>query len=121
MDIPSLAWKMAVPGCSASDRIRLTNAEPAPVSIQHVKMSVDLSASVSSLSQKLLEPCGDSSPSPLECLLHAILDSEQNPTIFISGRRQSASLPAWLPDILSALALPVPLPHVYANTSDFVS
>jgi hypothetical protein len=56
-----------------------------------------------------------------------MIDPAQNTTIFISGHHPSDddnnnNLPKWLPNILSSLSIPIPLPHLETNnTSDLIS
>jgi hypothetical protein len=122
IDVPALAWKVLVPGCNRSDRIRLANANTEALSIEAGKnITLNVSSLISSLPQNLLDPCGDGAPSPLEVLLQTLLDPNQNSTVFISGSHQTKTLPKWLPDILSSLAIPFPLPHIDSNTSDLIS
>ena len=98
LDIPALAWKVLVPGCNPSDRIRLTDIDTGTISVRTGEnITVKISTLISSLPQSLLDPCGDKSPSPLEVLFQALLDPEQNTTVYISGRHQIGSLPKWLP------------------------
>ena len=125
LDIPALEWKVSVPGCTPSERIRLTNANTGPLTIRAGKnIIVDVSSSISSLPQELLDPCLDATPSPLEALFQALMDPKQNTTVFISGSSRGISLPnlpKWLPDILSSLTIPVPVPHLDGNTTDLIS
>jgi hypothetical protein len=122
LDIPGLAWKIHVPGCNPTELIRLGNADTGPLSIRSGQnISVDISSLVSSLPKSVLDPCADGAPSPLEALFQAVIDPKQNTTVFISGGHQTASLPKWLPGILSGLRLPIPIPHVETNTSDLIS
>ena len=122
IDIPVLAWKVLVPGCNPSQRIRLANANTGALSIQAGKnITVNVSSLISSLPQNLLDPCGDGAPSPLEVLFQALLDPNQNTTVFISGGHQTSTFPKWLPEILSSLTIPFPLPHLDSNTSDLIS
>lgn len=122
LDVPALEWKISVPGCTPFDRIRLTNANTGPLSIRAGKpITVDVSSAISSLPQELLDPCRDATPSPLEALFQALLDPKQNITIFISGTSQAISLPKWLPDLLSSLTIPIPVPHLNSNTTDLIS
>ena len=120
--VPSLEWKVLVPGCAPTDSIRLTNAETGPIEIKAGRnITVDVSTTVSSLPAKLLDPCGEG-PSPLEVLFQNVIDPRQNTTVLISGRHQSTpSLPNWIPDILSSLNVSVPVPHLTTNTSDLIS
>lgn len=122
LDIPALEWKISVPGCTLFDRIHMTNANTGPLSIRAGKnITIDVSSAISSLPQELLDPCRDAAPSPLEALFQALLDPKQNTTVFISGTSHSISLPKWLPDILSSLTIPIPIPHLDSNTSDLIS
>lgn len=122
IDIPALAWKVLVPGCNLSDQIRLANVNTEALSIQAGKnVTVNVSSLISSLPQSLLDPCGDGAPSPLEVLFQALLDPNQNTTVFISGGHQTSALPKWLPDILSSLVIPFPLPHLDSKTTDLIS
>ena len=122
IDIPALVWKVLVPGCNPSHRIRLANANTGALSIQSGKnITVNVSSLISSLPANLVDPCGDGAPSPLEVLFQALLDPNQNTTVFISGSHQIGSLPKWLPAILSSVTIPFPLPHVDSNTSDLIS
>jgi hypothetical protein len=122
LEIPGLAWRIHVPGCSPTELIRLGNADTAPLSIRSGQnISVDISSLISSLPDELLDPCANGTPSPLEVLFQAIIDPKQNTTVFISGGHQPAPLPKWLPGLLSGLRLPVPVPHVETNTSDLIS
>ena len=122
LGIPSLAWKVLVPGCSASDRIRLTNAYTGPLSVHAGgNITVNVSSTVSVLPQNFLDPCKDDAPSPLEVLFQALLDPKQNITLFISGANQTSNIPKWILDILSSLTVPIPLPHLGGNTTDLVS
>jgi hypothetical protein len=122
LDVPALQWKVSVPGCAPNDRIRLTDATTSPLSLRKGhNITVNISSSISSLPQNLLDPCSNTSPSPLEILFQALLDSTQNTTVFISGSHQSSSLPKWLPGILSSLVIPFPIPRLDTNTSDLLS
>ena len=122
LDVPALDWKVFVPGCTPSERIRLTNARTGRLSIRDGKnITVEVSSSISSLPQALLDPCRDATPSPLEAFFQAFLDPKQNTTVFISGASHAISLPKWLPDILSSLIVPVPVPHFDTNTTDLIS
>jgi len=120
--IPALDWKVLVPGCSSKDRIRLTDVTTGPLAIRAGEnITVDLSTTISSLPSELTDPCSDETPSPLETLLQAVLDPQQNTTVFISGAQQFIPpFPRWIPDILSSLTIPIPLPHLDANTSDLI-
>ena len=121
VDVPSLAWKVLVPGCATTEAIRLTNADTGPISIRagH-NITVNVSSTISSLPSKLLDHCGDG-PSPLEILFQSLIDPKQNTTVLISGRHQSTSLPNWIPDILSSINISIPVPHLGTNTSDLIS
>jgi hypothetical protein len=122
LDIPALAWKVLVPGCTPANRIRLTDTNTGALSIRPGKnITIDISSTISSLPPVLLDPCTGGTPSPLEVLFQALLDSKQNTNIFISGSHQTSPLPKWLPDILSSLTIPIPLPHLDANTSELIS
>lgn len=122
LDIPSLAWKILVPGCNPSTRIRLTDVNTGALSLRAGKnITVNVSSLLSSLPQSLLDPCKGGTPSPLEVLFQSFLDPNQNATVFISGSHQTSPLPKWLPGILSSLTIPFPLPHLGSNTSDLIS
>ena len=122
LDVPSMAWKVMVPGCNSVDLIRVTDVETGPISLQAgSNVTLVISSLISSLPQELVDPCGDEAPSPLEALFQALLTSMPNASIFISGSHQTSSLPKWLPDILSSLTIPVPLPSVDTNATDLIS
>lgn len=123
IDVPGLAWKVLVPGCNPSERIRLTDANTGAFLIRSGKnITVNVSSLISSLPTKLLDPCKGGTSSPLEVLFQSFINSTQNTTIFISGSHQTAPhLPKWLPAILSSLTIPFPLPHLGTNTSDLIS
>jgi hypothetical protein len=111
-----------LPGCSPSDRIRLADAFTEPLSIRAGEnITVNVSSTVSALPQTVLDPCEDEAPSPLEVLFQALLDPKRNITFFISGGHQTSKLPKWIPDILSSLTVPIPLPHLGGNATDLVS
>src|SRR5271170_3699530 len=94
LDIPALEWKVSVPGCTPSERIRLTNANTGPLSIRAGKnITVDVSSLISSLPQDLLDPCLNATTSPLEALFQALVDPKQNTTVFISGKSHGISIP----------------------------
>jgi hypothetical protein len=122
MDIPSLVLSLVVPGCDPSDRIRVTDAITAPLSIRPGRdIAFNVRSVVSSLPAELLAPCGDDGLSPLEALMQALLDPDQNVTVYIAASREMKSLPEWLTRILSSITIPIPLPRMDSNTSDFVS
>lgn len=124
IDVPGLKWRVIVPGCTPTERIRLTDAETGSLNIRKGEnITVDVHSLVTSLPQKLLVPCADDAPSPLEVLFQSMVDPLQNTTIFISGHHQpfSGNLPKWLPNILSSLSVPIPIPHLETNTSDLIS
>ena len=125
VDVPELKWRVIVPGCTPAERIRLTNAETGSLSIRRGRnITLEVQSLVTSLPQELLDPCADDAPSPLEVLFQSILHPSQNTTIFISGDNHhspSDNLPKWLPNILSSLSIPLPIPHLETNTSDLIS
>jgi len=122
VDIPSLALSLIVPGCTPSDRIRVTDAIAAPLSIRPGKnITINIRTAVSSLPAELSTPCGDEGPSPLDALMQTILDPDQNATVFIAASREMKTLPEWLTRILSSVAIPIPIPRIHSNTSDLVS
>jgi len=121
LEIPRLGWKVLVPGCTPNDTIRLANLDTAPISLRTGQnITVLVSSIVSTLPEELSKPCGDG-PSPLEALFQSVLDPIQNTTVFISGRHQTGSFPSWITDLLSSINVPVPIPHLKANTSDLIS
>jgi hypothetical protein len=121
VDVPRLGWTVFVAGCSPNDTIRLTNAETGPISVRagH-NITVNVTSTVSSIAEELSRPCGDG-PSPLEILFQSVLDPTQNTTVLISGNHESTTLPSWIPDILSSIKLPIPIPNLDTNTSDLIS
>ena len=122
MDIPSLTLSLIIPGCTPSDRIRVTDAIIAPLSIRPDKdIVINLRSVVSSLPAELSTPCADDGLSPLEALMQTLLDPDQNATVFITASREKETLPEWLTRILSSITIPIPIPRIQSNTSDLIS
>ncbi|CAI4211744.1 unnamed protein product [Parascedosporium putredinis] len=118
--VPELGFDVLVPNCDETEPlipVAVAISEPVPV---HAKSAVEVTihSAVERLPDDLVRTCPGTGSSPLDDFVRRYLDGKPADVVVRGRKLPSSSTPAWVGEILSSIAVPLPDPLADPDDED---